>query len=403
MNTDTPADAKKAKPAKLQIPPSTFDTELTAGTVKTAMKDASAVAATGELWQVPIGQLRRIPDFNVRIETPSYKEHRNGLRQSIIQNGFYKNKPLAGFVAKEGDAQIIYVTDGYTRLGAVEDAIEFDGLKIETLPVIVHPAGTTMEDLTVGLVQANSGRQLTAYEKALVAKRLKGLGWEDAKIAESLSFTPRYVADLLTLAGAPAKVRLAVINEKISPAEAVKAIKKHGDKAGAVIDAAAKKAEAKGKTKAKPADVKEAGDEAEGGESGEGSTKSKFSAAISTKKGKVTTTLTYDLKLGDILDADKLKPISRFLDGVYWNFVDDSKAHVVIEEATKIVVTIVQPEKADDDTFADAPAGKDSADVTGGDDDDTFDDGDQKQLGGPAEGEANLPDDGDAAVSDDEL
>lgn len=401
MNAKTPAAAK----TKLVIPPATFDTELTAGSVKTAMKSAAASAPADELWQVPIGQLRRIPDFNVRIETAAYKEHRNGLRQSIIANGFYKDKPLAGYVAKEGDEQVIYVTDGYTRLGAVEDAIEFDNLKIETLPVIVKPAGTTTEDLIVGLVQSNSGRSLTAYEKALVAARLKKLGWEDAKIAESLSFTTRYVADLLTLAGAPAKVRLAVINEKISPAEAVKAIKKHGDKAGAVIDAAAKKAEAKGKAKAKPADLKEAGEEAEGGEGGEGSTKSKFSASISTKKGKVTTTLTYDLKLGDILEADKLKPISRFLDGSFWNFVDDTKQHVVIEEATKFVVTIVQPEK--DDTFDDAPAGKDSADSSGADDD-TFDDGEPKQLEGPAEdGEAeeqtSLPDDGDAAVTDDEL
>ena len=48
----------------------TFSTELVAGNVKDAMK--SAGAPSGDLWQVPPGQLRVIPGFNPRPRNAKY-------------------------------------------------------------------------------------------------------------------------------------------------------------------------------------------------------------------------------------------------------------------------------------------------------------------------------------------
>ena len=104
--------------SKLEIPSAEFTPELVSGSVKTAMKDAGAKSA--DLWKVHPSKLRVIEGFNGRIRTPAYEEHLQRIKQSIIENGYYPDKPLAGYVAKEGDENVIYVTEGHTRHEAVQ-------------------------------------------------------------------------------------------------------------------------------------------------------------------------------------------------------------------------------------------------------------------------------------------
>lgn len=248
--------------SKLEIPSAEFTPELVSGSVKTAMKDAGAKSA--DLWKVHPSKLRVIEGFNGRIRTSSYEEHVQNIKQSIIENGYYPDKPLAGYVAKEGDENVIYVTEGHTRHEAVQLAIA-EGHEIEAIPVVVKPAGTSVEDLTVALVTSNEGRPFTTYEKSLMIKRLIGMGMDEDTIAKRLMMTKKQVENLLVLAGAPKQIRDWVIADKISATLAIDELQKHGAKAVERLKKAIETAASKGKKKAsakhvedKPAKAKKA-------------------------------------------------------------------------------------------------------------------------------------------------
>ena len=220
---------------------------LLAGNVKAAMREAGAPSS--DLWMVPIENIHEIEGFNVRQEGATRDVRIAELGEMILANGFRKDKPLSGFVAKEGESNVIYLTDGHTRLRAVHYANE-RGAEIKALPVVTSPAGTSMEDLTVGLVVSNSGAQLTPLEKAMVCKRLIGYGMEEADIAKRLGFTKAYVQDLLLLVGSSAQIRNMVASNEVSASSAVSAVKKHGKDAAKVLSGAVATAKASGKTKA---------------------------------------------------------------------------------------------------------------------------------------------------------
>lgn len=336
--------------AKLTIPPLDFDKELAPGQVGATMKAAGASPVMSGLFRVPFGALRELEDFNVRVDTSDYLSHVAELKASIKAEGYYADKPMAGYVAKEEGGNVIYITDGYTRYRALSELISegVDGFDdTYAIPVIAKSAATNLEDLTVALVLGNEGRPLSVYERAVVAKRLLNMGVEEARIAERLSITSRYLSDLLILAGASSKVRTMVIQGKVSPTEAIKTLRKEGPKASDKLAAGVKAAAEAGKSRATAKHVK---------------------AATPTKK---TTVLDFDFKQGAILDFTAIKPVRFFQDADWWNYVDDSKNSVVIEETISIQVTITTeaapvdtaaPAEAEDDTFAEGQEGPDLTD-----------------------------------------
>jgi ParB family chromosome partitioning protein len=244
--------------AKMTLPAVNLDLRLEKGRMK-----AITEAATGKSTEyvVRADQLRTIPGFNVRVrETDDYRQHLDALKQSIRENGFYANKPLAGYIGKEGDDDVIYVTDGHTRLEAVQEinaeALN-DGEQIEGLPVVLKPADSNVADLTIALVQDNSGRPLTPYEMGVVVQRLAGMKngegnplFTKAEIARKLSITERYIDDLNVLVGAPAKVRTAVLEGTVSSTLAIQELRRSPKKAEERITAAVAKAKSQGRTKA---------------------------------------------------------------------------------------------------------------------------------------------------------
>ena len=219
---------------------------LTSGSVKTAMKDAGAKSA--DLWMVPIGDIREAAGFNVRTENADRVARIAEIGESILANGFMRDKPLAAYVAREDGRDILYVVDGYTRLAGAKYAIE-RGAEIDVLPVITKPAGTQLEDLTIGLIVSNSGTPLTPIEKAAVCKRLVDMGMDEKVIAKRLGMTVGYVRDLLLLIAAPKAVRKLVEAGNVSAANATSTVKKHGEKAATVLEAGLSVAAAAGKTK----------------------------------------------------------------------------------------------------------------------------------------------------------
>jgi len=223
-----------------------FNVQLVPGSIKSAMKEAEA--GSRDLWQVPIDSIRTIDNFNVRVHDEAYEARIDSIADSILQEGFYQDHPLSGYVAKEGENHIIFIHGGHTRLAAAHRAIK-RGAPLEKIPVVVSQAGVDMEDLTVALVKGNDGNPLKPYEIGLVCKRLMGFGWDEKKVASRLGISDQYVKNLLSLMAAPVAIRVMVIEGRISASLAIDAIKQHGDKAVSILEKAEGKANDSGKGK----------------------------------------------------------------------------------------------------------------------------------------------------------
>lgn len=219
--------------------------ELTAGNVKAAMRDADAKSA--DLWMVPVEQLRLLPGFNIR---PIKAEHVAALKEAIRANGFNRGEVLKGFVSKDGDAgNVINVWDGQHRLTAVRELIA-EGVPIEFLPVVVSPAGTSMVDVTVGMIETSDKKMaLAPQDWATACKRLIGFGVGVDEIAQRLGKTKQQVGDYLVLAGASRRVLSMVEEKKVSGTNAIKLLKKHGAGTAEVLDKTFEAALARGKKK----------------------------------------------------------------------------------------------------------------------------------------------------------
>lgn len=219
---------------------------LTPGNMKAAMREADA--GKSDMYTVPRGNIRVIPGFNVRTENAEYEAHVAFIGELILANGFRRDKPLTGYIAREGESNIVCLTDGHTRLRGVDYA-NARGAEINNIPFVTTPAGTSMEDLTIGLVVSNSGKQLAPLEKAMVCKRLIGYGMEEAAIAAKLGFSKGYVQDLLLLVASNKGIRDMVADGSVSASNAVAVIKKHGAEAPAVLGDGLEAAKASGKSK----------------------------------------------------------------------------------------------------------------------------------------------------------
>lgn len=199
--------------------------QLQAGSVKKATVGISS----GDLWKMPIDRLRIIPGYNARPKDEDYKAAVREYADSFKANGYDQTKPMAGFVIEENGEHYIGLTDGHTRYEAIALANK-EGAEIEIVPVTTHPRGTSMEDITVALVTANSGRPLKPYGVAVVCKRLVGYGMDVSEIARRLSLTKPYVDALLGLLASPKALREMVSSGQVSATLAMETVKKVGTK-----------------------------------------------------------------------------------------------------------------------------------------------------------------------------
>lgn len=344
--------------AKLNIPSTKFTMELAAGAIAAAKK--AVEAGTEQMLLVHPSHITEIDGFNVRVDTPDYLAHVDALAESIKANGYYPNKPLGGYVGKDGEGNdALLLTDGYTRLRALKKLIE-EGVEIKQVPFAIKAKGTSLEDLTVALVQDNEGRTLSVYEKAVVVKRLKGYGMADDEIATRLGMTKRYVDDLLVLAGAPRKVAVFVTSGQVSATEAIKQLRRDPMKAAEVLAEAVRKAASKGKKRATGKDTGAAAEETSGGSDEAGETNGVVSNTHKVTKGKSVTSLKLRFKRGAIVPVDEIKLVSRLQGGDWWNYVDEEtdRDNVVIEDnfAVEIKITMDAPTEETPATEEPTPA-----------------------------------------------
>lgn len=324
---------------KPSIPATDFNADsVISGSAKKALDTINATK--GELYMADPDQLRPIPGFNVRVETPDYLAHIEDLALSMKANGFYPNKPLGGFAGKEDGADVIFITDGYSRRRAIVRAREM-GAELGQIPVVLKPAGTSIEDLTVALVQDNEGRPLLPIERAVVAARLKGFGLTNVEIAERFGKTDRYIEDLLHLAAAPKKVRDLVVGGKISSTEAIKQVRRNPEKAAAVLESAVNTAAKAGKTKASAKHI-----------------------AAAPAPAKVTPEkFNFGWTKGQVVPVEDILPVGRLGSG-WWEFSDEEKTEVKILKDVTISASLLAVEPttvtADEEITVDgaaAPAG----------------------------------------------
>lgn len=337
----------------VQIPPAEFE-PFAFGGVRAAVKDAAA--KSGDLWVVPIDEINVAQDFNIRVLNDDYDKGINALADLIEQHGFLRTKPLSVVIDANNDW---FVRDGHRRLEAarrVNERVEAGTAscpKIEALPCLLKAGGTQFEDLIYDLVIENTGEPLTPLEIGIAIARLMKYGQEPKDIAKRLGITTKYLGDLISLVESPPAVRNMVATNRVAAKTAIEAIAQHGADAAKVLRGAVDHAEASGKTRATPRNVravapkttrKRAADAPVGEEvrppdrmkSGTESTMERY-----VNKDTRLVQLVWDMKAGSEVTLDAIRPISRTFQADWWELKEGEEGQVVIK--TNIMIVVYRP------------------------------------------------------------
>lgn len=222
-------------------------TARTLPTIKNVKLDPKPGVEGGTLMQVPVGDLQVLKGLNVRVELTNLDE----LQASIEANGFYADKPLAGYMTTDDK---IVIVDGHRRLAAVTAINGLDEPVIPTLPVIVKPESASLSDLTIAMVQSAEGVTLTMFEKGLAVRRLLNQGMTKEDIATRLGNTVKTLDNWITVASAPAKARDLLLDGKVTSTQVLRAMVKP-EKAAETLSAMVEKATSAGRERARPSDA----------------------------------------------------------------------------------------------------------------------------------------------------
>ena len=206
---------------------------------KNVLSDLEGKAQREAMWTMPFDNLVILPDFNVREHDKAWEERVTAIQESMVMNGYLKAKPFEVFVDANGRA---IVTDGHTRHEAARRAIAAGAQNLSTVFVVPRDKGTSMEDLTIGLVESNSGAPLSALALSLVVKRLvHSFKNTAAEAAKKIHISPKYANQMLLLAGAPQELRDMIEQGKIAATLAIEMLEEHGDDALRIILEGSKK------------------------------------------------------------------------------------------------------------------------------------------------------------------
>lgn len=185
--------------------------------------------------------------FNARnYHLPENRQHLDELKCSIKLNGVLV--PL--LVRCDGESRQAVLVDGECRLRAALELIE-EGHEIIAVPT-VQVQGNNEADRLMTCLTANTGKPLSKWEIGSAFKRLMAFGWDEAKIAEKMGQSERFVKESLEMSDAPEEVKQMLSQEAVTPSLALKHLRSNG--AGAV--GSLKTEVAKARAKAKPGKTK---------------------------------------------------------------------------------------------------------------------------------------------------
>jgi hypothetical protein len=226
-----------------------------AGRVKEAMAE---IGTKKDMYGVDLEKTIVLEGLNPRIKDAVYWEGIRELKESIKKNGWYPDKPLAGYAIKKDGKDVIVVVEGGRRRDAglmyVEELRQENPemAKLFRAPMVTKKAGTSELDLQYGLAQGNNGVPFRPYELAILVKRLYVVFDQTEKqILEGLVgiVSASHLPKLLMLASAPKEIVEAVMAETMSVTESYDLMNTHGDKAVEVLKQAKIVAKASGSTK----------------------------------------------------------------------------------------------------------------------------------------------------------
>ena len=143
----------------------------------------------------------------------------------------------------------ILIVDGHHRHAAAIKAIA-EGFEIKALDCR-HFRGNDA-DRVAHMLNSASGLALTPLQLGVQYRKLIGFGWTEPQIANRRGKSAQHVKDMVQLAEANSDVHQAVNAGLISGTAALKMVKQHGTKAGAVIQESVAQAKAEGKEKVTP-------------------------------------------------------------------------------------------------------------------------------------------------------
>lgn len=217
------------------------------------LNDGVKVAPSRDLWQLNPFALSVIPGLNPRVRTPKYLAHVRSLANSMKSEGFYQDKPLAGYVSEANGVRTLYIYEGATRLEAAKIAIQ-EGVDADVMfdkvPVSVCQDGMSMEDILVAMVRGNKAEPFTLYELAIMCKRMAKCGMSQSVIAHRLGIgTASQVKGLLSLMSAPYQLRELVATEAVAATYAIEVIAEYKEKALEVLLEGQSVAKSKGKSR----------------------------------------------------------------------------------------------------------------------------------------------------------
>ncbi|MCC9290076.1 hypothetical protein [Pseudomonas aeruginosa] len=222
-----------------------FERDLVQGSTKKAMSGSKS----RDLWQINPLELQFMPAFNTRTPRAGLEAHIPALADSMKSVGYYQDMPIAVNIAREGEQEVKYVTDGHCRTNAVLLANQ-EGAEIVTIRAVPEERVVSLQDLTVKLFRSNSALPLTPYESGLVCKWLIRYGLVLDVVADRIGLGTAYVDGLLMLVAGPKFIRDAVIDVRISATVAVKLFKTHGDNAVEVHEQMLAAAQGQGRSNA---------------------------------------------------------------------------------------------------------------------------------------------------------
>jgi len=173
------------------------------------------------------------PGWNTRdFSLSENQEHVLDLAHSIAARGV--QQPLTVYW-EDGK---LWLSDGECRLRGAWYAINVLNAPVMTVPVRTEPQGSNDADRVLSLLVRNSGKPLTRMEKAQTVKRLLNLGWSPEQIATESGVTVGTINGLVEVLELPEAVRQRVQQGQVAATEAVRIVKKHGEAATEIVDAA---------------------------------------------------------------------------------------------------------------------------------------------------------------------
>ncbi|AVO43490.1 ParB/RepB/Spo0J family partition protein [Simplicispira suum] len=204
-----------------------------------------------DLYKVPPAKLMEEPGFNERdYNDPDVQAQIEAFAQAYAAGRYVP--PLAVRIdSATGD---IILVDGHQRRRGALLAIERGATitHLECLPFRGNDA-----DRVVCMLTSSEGLKLKPVGIARGYLRLLRMGLDVSEIARSVAKTAQHVESMLVLAEANTDVQALVNQGAVSATMAIEVVRKHGDKAGEILGAKLKEANARGQTKVKPSAIKE--------------------------------------------------------------------------------------------------------------------------------------------------